>query len=191
MASTVHIRKGTQWKSICADEIDYQIFKGSFYQVKKGDWISVNGVWQQILCPVVNHPWGFDMVNREIQIINSFPTIKFRHKVVFENSDDTYDYANDPFVIRTTINAQVGFPDGDVYIKAKNPEGTTIWTFGPVSSGYYNSVKDFAVNGTNTYMEIEADFYDGDAFQLTTEPMGGNNVDWSGVPFPVDYDSNS
>jgi hypothetical protein len=113
MAATVHIRKETQWKSICADEIDYQIFKGSFYQVKKGDWISVNGVWQQILCPVVNAPWGFDMVNREIQIINSFPTIKFRHKVVFENSDDTYDYANDPFVIRTTVNAQVGFPDGD------------------------------------------------------------------------------
>jgi len=182
------------WKSFCDDAVTLDVYKSGVAQpVKKTDYIYANSQWQTV-CPLPNYPFGFDYVNRQISITPDFPNpTQYHHVINFENSTNDYPWggAND-FTLRCYLDVEMA---NEVEVRAQNPLGTIIWQFGPVfSPGVYNQIYDFPMNAVNSYMQIQAFFRDSDQFTIQTEVLAGSGgseyLDFSGIPFPTNYDSN-
>jgi len=196
MSSTLQVFKGGVWYNLCDSGRTMEFYKGATpYHLKSGDFVRKSGIWED-LCPPPdpNYPFGFDYVNRVVTVT---PPIDFHHRIDFKyTGSPSYPWggAND-FILRSTVDVVIADLGGQesVEIRGHNPLGSIVWMFGPNGlPGTYSLTYDFPMSAVNNFMRIHAFFTQGSSFTITTAVLSGGSpyLDWSGIPFPIDYDSN-
>ena len=191
--ATLHIRKGLIWDGLCDGAIINIRHGGIWRQIKAGDHIYVTNAWQELCpAPVAVYDIGFDMVNRDVIVTPNNP-VEFEHIIDFKFFQSyPWGGVND-FTLQCLVSASIGAGE-NVTIYARNPLGQTQWSFAPSNPGVYiNSVKTFNMNATNHKMKISGYFTGSANFQIVTSIISGGSplINFSGTPFPVNYDSNS
>jgi len=195
---SVHVYQ-SGWKSICAAEATLHVQKSGVPNLVKSTDLIWNGSAWQTVCPVPSYPFGFDYVNRQLQTMyDGMIPSGMRHIIYHENSSDDYPFGVDyDFVMTCNIDAHVE-PGGEVWIRAYSPADgyvTPVWNFGPLAPGTYAGIRTFSYSAANYHMKLVGEATFDSDFQITTEVLvvdepNINYLDWSGIPFPFDYDSN-
>ena len=196
---SLHVYRSGTWGAICDSSNSIHAYKGGVPNlVKSTDWIYANSQWQNV-CPEPSYPFGFDYVNRAVDMIyDGFTPVGMRHTVYHENSTDNYPFGvGYDFIMTCNVDVIVA-ENEEVYIRAYSPAdgySSPVWTFGPQGQGTYASVKSFSYSAVNYNMKIIGEAGLNSEFQIVTEVLPINEPDpnylnWSGIPFPFDYDSN-
>lgn len=199
---SVHVHNGSAWLPLCDSLNTLHVYKDAVvHQAKTTDHIW-NGLDWQTICPNPTYPFGFDYPNRILNTIlgGDFSFLGMSHTITHKDSGGIYPFGTDyDFIMTCNIDAYIpANPNFDIYLRAYTPADgylNPVWTFAPSGGGTFTGLKTFPYNAANFAMKIIGEVPDGADFQISTEVLPANEptinqLDWGGVPFPIEYDSN-